>query len=689
MARQKGKAGSPARGQGARRVWTAPRRALLVVAVAFAVCADDRQAGRISDSRQMIQTAVALVTTGELGVARGLQISTTARSEGDAAVRYGLGMSLAQVPAALGAPAFDRALGPGASQFLFLLAPLLFGLLAAASAGRVAALLGAGERGQAAAVLLASIGSPLGAYAMTDLSESLQAALLVAGLAFSLQARRVAGRRSAAGWAAAAGAMAGAAVLTKSSLLVVAPWTLLPLLARPARGGAEGTWTRIAAAAAGSVPPLAIFVVADLVRYGGLFRGYAGEGFTYPFLVGAARLLFSVNKGILLFFPALVVAVVEAARRLGPVAGGTGQDEPRAARALETAACLLPLAALFALASPWWAWSGIGGWGPRLLVPGIPPVAALAACAAERWRRPGLGVLLGASIALNALPLLQTGAPISTYFARLGPVTVTEEVASRFPRYDGKAPDGSPQVPGAFIVNEIPLAADHVTCAWFLWVRSASDPRERALRLERTPWASSRPDLVSTCAPFQRSYVSILTPSLGVGFLGRSLFGEPSPVKGKIYALALQNQVLRAQQQRKLERALDLSTRLFALDPRAESAALVAESYRLLGRHETLRAFLDSLRKEMRGKPPVFAVLALAARDVGENEAAAAYLQRAAGLGTPAIRDALSRPPTAWPPDFASFIVDESLTIDAALPDVGANQRRATDSGTPAPSPGR
>lgn len=688
MARAKARRSAPAApapAPGPRFAWTAPRRALLVVALVFLVFADDRQVGRIGDARQMIQTSVAIATTGELGVARGLQLATTARGGGDAAVRYGLGMSIAQLPAALAAPGLDRAFGVGASQLLFLLAPIAFGLVAAWAAGRIAEALGAGERGQAVAVLLASLAGPLGAYAATDLSETLQAALLALGVAFSLRSRRVSAARSALGWALAAGAAAGAAVLTKSSLAAVAPFTLLPLLARPARGAPRNAWPRVAAAAAGALPPLVLFAASEIARFGGLFRGYAGEGFTYPFLVGSLRLLLSPNKGLLLFFPALVAALVEGARRLRRPAEA---DDPLLPRALETAACLVPLGALLAVASPWWAWHGIAGWGPRLLVPGLPPVAALAACAAERWRRPRARALVGVSLALNALPLLQPSAAVAGYLSRLAPVRVTEEVARRFPRFEAKAADGAPQVPGAFLVYEVPLAADHVTHAWLLWVRSASEVRERAARLARAPWASSRPDLVSVAAPFSREFVATNAPPLGLGFVGRSLLGGPSPLKGKAYALALQNQVLRAQQQRKPDRALDLAARLFAIDPGPDTAALVAESYRLLGRHETLRAFLDSLRREVRGTPPVFAVLALAARDAGENAAARAYLERAAAAGMPALRDALAKDPSEWPPDFASFVSNERLTYEAGLPGLGARRDGAAVPPPDAAAPG-
>ncbi len=67
----------------------------------------------------MAWTAIAITETGEIGQARGRDF-TWPRAEGDAVSRYGMGMSLAQLPAAWMAPRIEARLGPGASQPLFL-----------------------------------------------------------------------------------------------------------------------------------------------------------------------------------------------------------------------------------------------------------------------------------------------------------------------------------------------------------------------------------------------------------------------------------------------------------------------------------------------------------------------------------------------------------------------------------------
>lgn len=661
--------------RGPRRDESSPRglrlstKVLVVVGLVLAVFTDDRHAGRIGDARNMILTSVALTTTGEIGLARDIERATVPRAEGDAVTRYGLGMALAQVPAAALAPYLERAAGPGASQTLFLLAPLVLTLVAAGAAGHAARSLGAGEQGAAFAVLLASLGSPLGSYGTLDLSEPLQAAALAVTFAGSLASVRASSPRSGLSAAALAGFSAGLAVLTKPNLIVVAPWALLPLLGgRVEIGGASRT-SRLGVAALASLPCLGTWAFFELARFGGLFRGYGGESFSYPPLEGALRLLVGPNKGLLLFFPALAIAAIEAFRRIrSSTLAAAGAN--RHSAGLEVGAALLPLAALWAIAASWWAWHGVAGWGPRLLVPGIPGAAALAATAIARWPALRAQGFVTASIVLNALPLLQGAGPVSSYTSRLAAIRATPRTAMRFvssPPETG--PDGRVSIPGAFVVQEVPGASDFVVYPWLLGVRAEGSVTEVSRRLGQPPWSAARPELVPETVPFPEPLARIVAPPLGFGFLGRSALGGTDPARGEAYTQALSIQVLRALQQRKLDRGLDLAQRLYRISPRGEPAALVAESYRLLGRHETLRAYLDSLPRDVRSTPPVFAVLALAARDVGEEAAARAYMERAApGIGTPAAIEAASRPVSAWPKDYSGLISRGASGVTPALP---------------------
>ncbi len=110
--------------------------ALAVVTLATLLTLDDRHPGLSADGRQISFTAVAIVEAGEVGQARARDFTWPRRDVGDAVSRYGMGMSFAQVPAAWMASRVEATRGPGSSQPLFLVAPLLFVLLAAWAAGR-------------------------------------------------------------------------------------------------------------------------------------------------------------------------------------------------------------------------------------------------------------------------------------------------------------------------------------------------------------------------------------------------------------------------------------------------------------------------------------------------------------------------------------------------------------------------
>ena len=82
-----------------------------------------------------------------------------------------------------------------------------------------------------------------------------------------------------------AGVFAGIAVLAKSSLIVVAPFALIPILANQTRRR-----TAMVAAAVGAVVPLSLWAAFEFARFGRLFGGYDGEVFSHPWLDGLWRL---------------------------------------------------------------------------------------------------------------------------------------------------------------------------------------------------------------------------------------------------------------------------------------------------------------------------------------------------------------------------------------------------------------
>jgi hypothetical protein len=87
------------------------------------------------------------------------------------------------------------------------------------------------------------------------------------------------------------------------------------------------------------------------------------ERFDAPFVPGAVKLLFSPSYGLLLFWPASVLAVLGLRKQW------------QAERAL-TALVVGVFLGLICLYSSWWAFSGFG-WGPRFLIPAVPLLALL------------------------------------------------------------------------------------------------------------------------------------------------------------------------------------------------------------------------------------------------------------------------------------------------------------------------
>ena len=634
------------------------RRALLAVAAVLALTADDRHAGKVSDGRQMIGTAVAITETGGIGLAKGAP-RTVDRGD-DAVSRYGFGTPLAQLPAAFLAPSVERRFGAGTSQPLFLLAPLLAVLLAAGAAGSVARLAGASPSVAGLAVLLAGLGSPLGAYSTSDFSEPLQAAALGGTLALSFAATRATAPGASGRLSAAAGFSAGFAILLKSSLAFVAPLLLLPLAAASLLRG-----RRLLSAGLGGAAPLGSWLVLEIVRFGAPFSGYGGEGFTHPFLDGLWRLLVGPNRGLLLFFPAAVFAGAGLARALR--AGG---DAPRR---LAAAASLAATAVLLVTAATWWAWHGAGGWGPRLLVPAVPLLAPWAALVAGELADRPRHLVAGLSIALNLPPLLLHPSFVDTYVANARRPALTPSLEREVPSI-AIEPDegGAPSVPPDQVLATIPAAAPHVLYPWYFAASLAGSPEAVAARLARPPWYERRPDLGPRLVPFPAELARILAPPPRWGFLGRSfLHGVDDPSCGSVYLQSLAEQVLRAHETGRLDEGLVLADRLLSLRPGEEGDALFVESLRLLGRLDTAASYLASLPRDREATPSVLAVRALLARDRKDPGRASRFAEAAAPWFPGAPVATLPATPSAWPRTWAAFTRHEEARVEPALPQAG------------------
>ncbi len=606
----------------------------LAVLILLAFFGDDRHVGLVADGRQMIRTAVALAETGGIGQARGRDF-TIDRAGGDAVSRFGMAMSVAQLPAALAAPAVETRLGPGSSQALFLLAPWLAVGVAAAAAGALARRLGGGRPEVVAAVLLASVASPLGSYASLEFSEPLQAATLALALVCALAAGQSSAVRP--GFELAAGLAAGAAVLSKSSLILAAPAVLLPLVDPRAPQRSARALTR---AAAGAAMPLALWAYFELARFGTFFGGYPDDRFTHPWLDGVWRLLVGPNRGLLLFWPALLLFAWAGARWKG-----AWLSTP-ASRAWLGAA--VALAAQLGVAAGYWGWHGMEGWGPRLVVAAVPLLAPFAAVAPGTGRRLLLAGVVAVSCAVNLPPLLQHPTPVATYVMNLNWPAVPPDEAARYPFYaTARSADGQPTVV-PFAPLELEPSANPWRLYWWFWRATHLAGESLAERLQRPPWIAARPDLVPA-AGWPQDVAREVAPPPRTGFLGRSLLGTGGPY-ATVYLDALLDQVVRANQQGRIDRALALSERRLRLRTDGEAAAWRLETLRRAGRAIDAERLLRSLPEDVRRDPHINVVLALFDRDGGEEQRARALLGSVADSfpGTP-VRQALTAPLATWP----------------------------------------
>ncbi len=383
----------------------AARGAAFAVFAVLVVTVDTRSYGLIPDGKEMLSASAAVARFFEIGVSRDF-VNAPRRPRGDAVSRYGMGLSLAEaVPGT--ATRVLRAVAPSIpSSPVFVLLPIACLVAAAWATGRSATLLGETTGWAAASGAGLVLATPLWGYAASDYGEPLQTLCVSLAVLGVVELRaKPASRR----WQIVLGVAAGFALLTKTLLLVA----VIPLLACALIGGKkeeekdflEGKRKKRRSAAKDprrtATPwPLLIsfagilflWAFFEFIRFGKLFGGYAGETFTYPFFTGLLRLTLLPNKGLFWYAPIVLLAPFGffALRR---------RDAPLAL-AFAASAAALPLAAC-----AWWAWDGQAGWGPRLLLPALPPLLVFAgqACSgsARSMRFAGaLALVLGAGVNL-------------------------------------------------------------------------------------------------------------------------------------------------------------------------------------------------------------------------------------------------------------------------------------------------
>jgi MFS family permease len=584
--------------------------ALGLSALVLALTADERVFGLVTDGQIMTRTAYAMSALSEIGIALGHPVDIL-RPAGDAVTRYGMGPSFVRAPVAAVSGAFENAFGTGASQTLFVLQQILLVLLAAGAAGALARALGADAAGTRRAILAAALASPLWAYVSSDWSEPLQAACVGGAFACGALAGGPGARRPGA-LAAGAGALAGMALLTKSVFVVLIPLVLAVVVLEAPR---ERRGARALAFLAGAAPFAALWLAFETVRFGRPFASYTGEPFSHDPLDGLWRLTVGPNKGLFLYFPLALLGAWGLARLA------------KARRVLGLALVGFTVFLLLATAA-WWSWDGASGWGPRLLMPLVPLLAAAAAVAAPARPAAAFTVLFGLGVAVNALGVLQPDGPTTWYYMVLPQKPLTEaETRSYAPYAVLRAAGEEPRLGQWFdVANHAELSPIKVT-AWLLARRLAGGDVLAALKTP--PWRTDRPGFEMAVPPEQAippSALVFLTSPFRWPHLGMSLTrsaGQTDTVLA--FVDCLYDQTLRAQDMGRGDRAVAFAEELYRRVPSPQTAATLAEAYRMAGRRETLLDFVSSLPPAQKASPDFGMVLALIARD-GGNEARARHV---------------------------------------------------------------
>ena len=235
--------------------------------------------------------------------------------------------------------------------------------------------LGASLRNAAVLGVVSILCTALWVESKTMFSEPLTALLITTAVLFAIRAARTSSVQAGL----LSGLALGAAPMARSTSVLFAVPVGLYVLIETWR--ARSRWSRylrvIAAFAAGTGLTLALFLASNWWRYGSPFNnGYPPQSFSTPPPIGLYGLFLSPGKGLFLYAPLALVAVIAVPLAFRRRPGGT-----------------LLLLGVFIVTIPVYAtfhdWSGGNAWGPRYLYSVLPLLLVIAApaMASIRWRR--------------------------------------------------------------------------------------------------------------------------------------------------------------------------------------------------------------------------------------------------------------------------------------------------------------
>jgi hypothetical protein len=346
------------------------------------------------DGQTMYEVTKAMVERGDLAVRRDWNVLPG--PDGRFYGRHGIGMSIvgvlpyAAVHAVAGSGGRADALGEAVVSATM---PLIAAALVVATY-----LLGRRLGARPGPGLLVAVGSVVGTFLLPYTKEFFSEPLAALGIVIAVE-RALARRPLAAGVGAAV------AVLARPQSFVFVPLLLVVVVHRQGLRAAFGAAAPIAAG-------VLVTVGYNLARFGNpLHFGYQDQGFTTPFLEGAAGLLLHPAKSVLLFAP-LVLVLPFALIRLW--------------RAERDALVLIAgnLAITFVISATWFSWMGGWAWGPRLLIPGLAPAfATIGPWLSSRFRRQLTAALLavGLLVSVPALVVSTQAQQLDTPQPTVGP----------------------------------------------------------------------------------------------------------------------------------------------------------------------------------------------------------------------------------------------------------------------------
>ena len=262
--------------------------------------------------------------------------------------------------------------------------------------------------------------------------------------------------------------------------------------------------------------------------------------------------------------------------------------------------------------------------------------------------------LFACGAAVNAVGALQPDGPTTWYYMVLERRVLSEAESKDYAAYSYiRAADGRVHLgPWFDVSNHAGLSQIRVS-AWLLGRRLLGGDLKKAIATP--PWRSDVPGQKVAYRPEEAipgSALVFLTTPFRWPHLGMSMTRDPKATDTVLsYVDCVYDQALRGQDLRDGERSVRFAERLKSLVPGPQALVALAEGLRISGRHEDFIRLVRETPREQKSLAEFGIVLALFARDTGDEGNARRVLEmvlRAAPR--PEFQALAARPLSEWPP---------------------------------------